>query len=134
VERLFSHTFSSPWIRFSTNLTSFNIIDDAKMSANSRITWTPEDDEKLTAARLRGSGWVDTAAIFGDRDSRSCSNRWFKLQLKANWSDEEDEALRQAMKDEEKKFWEGVAGRIDRSVTLCKKRAAKLEKQLNGAL
>ncbi|CAG8548223.1 10740_t:CDS:2 [Cetraspora pellucida] len=118
-----------------------------------KISWTPEEDAHLTSLiKEHGTSWSIIENNFPHRDAKSCKNRFAGIKYSTaikiknlilfkeillnrhqylkrrttDWTDEEDEKLRQAVEDNRRAFsdvWRLVAEKIpDRTWQQCEKR------------
>ncbi|KAF8897317.1 hypothetical protein BD779DRAFT_1667314 [Infundibulicybe gibba] len=96
--------------------------------------WTEEEDARLAAAaEAYGNAWVEVAATLPGRTNEHCRERWqekFSSNTKASaarkrWTDEEDAALVQVVKELGKK-WKEVSTKLGKTAVSCRQRYDKL--------
>ncbi|KIJ70493.1 hypothetical protein HYDPIDRAFT_23596 [Hydnomerulius pinastri MD-312] len=106
-----------------------------------RANWTAEEDARLrVAVAAYGSSWVDVAAVLPGRHNDQCRDRWLEQVNPAinknKWTDEEDKALLNYLREHERASWKEIGERVGngRTDNMCRSRYALLQRSLKPTI
>ncbi|KAG7006945.1 hypothetical protein G7Y79_00012g032810 [Physcia stellaris] len=101
--------------------TSFSAPPPKKSRTNT--PWTPAEEQRLKTMREAGNSWSEIAKTFPNRTEGSVKKHWYKDMHYADFAEDEEKALLQAIKEYEASKWKVIGQKVGKPAKACEQYA-----------
>ncbi|KAL8789442.1 MAG: hypothetical protein Q9195_006808 [Heterodermia aff. obscurata] len=85
--------------------------------------WSPAEEQRLKTMRDAGNSWNEIAKTFPNRTEGSVKKHWYKDMHYADFAEDEEKALLQAIKEYEASKWKVIGQKVGKPAKACEQYA-----------